>query len=133
SYAVTGQVGDSRVYAISGDGVVVQLTEDHTLINWQVKQGILTPEEAEVSPNKNVITRAVGNRDYVEVDTAIIGVAPGDRFLVCSDGLHGYLEDDDILPIVQLGGEKTVDAFIDLANERGGKDNITAVFVEVKD
>ena len=129
-YAVTAQVGDSRVYRIFGDKTE-QLTEDHTLIAWQLKQGLITEAEATTSPHKNVITRAVGNREYVEVDTRLLGLAPGDRFLLCSDGLHGYLKDDDVVPIVKLGGEKAVKHFIDLANQRGGKDNVTAVLVEI--
>ena len=129
-YAVTAQVGDSRVYRISADKAE-QITEDHTLIAWQLKQGLITEQEASVSPHKNVITRAVGNRDYVEVDTRILGLASGDRFLLCSDGLHGYLRDPDVVPIVKLGGEKAVKTFIDLANQRGGKDNITALLVEI--
>jgi serine/threonine protein phosphatase PrpC len=130
-YAVTAQVGDSRVYRICGDKAE-QITEDHTLIAWQLKQGLITEAEASTSPHKNVITRAVGNREYVEVDTRILGLAPGDRFLLCSDGLHGYLKDQDVVPIVKLGGEKAVKTFIDLANQRGGKDNITAVLVEIE-
>jgi serine/threonine protein phosphatase PrpC len=129
-YAVTAQVGDSRVYRVF-DGQVEQLTEDHTLIAWQLKQGIITPEQAEKSPNKNVITRAVGNREYVEVDVRLLGLAAGDRFLLCSDGLHGYLRDQDVAPVMGLGGDKSVKRFIDLANERGGKDNITAIVVEI--
>jgi serine/threonine protein phosphatase PrpC len=78
-----------------------------------------------------VITRAVGSRDYVEVDTRIIGITRGDRFLICSDGLHGYLKQEDIVPLVELGGERAVQRCIDLANERGGKDNITAILVEL--
>ena len=130
-YAVTAQVGDSRVYRMY-QGQVEQLTEDHTLIAWQLKQGLITPEEAEKSPNKNVITRAVGNREYVEVDTRLLGLASGDRFLLCSDGLHGYLREQDVAPILALGGDRAVKRFIDLANERGGKDNITAIVVEVE-
>lgn len=129
-YAVVGQVGDSRVYRVSG-GETHLLTEDHTLIAWQLKQGLITPQEAVISPHRNVITRAVGSRDYVEVDTRIVGLTPGDRFLLCSDGLHGYLKDEDIAPIVSLGGNEAVQRFIDLANERGGRDNITAVLVEL--
>jgi protein phosphatase len=129
-YAVTAQVGDSRIYCITA-GVVEQLTEDHTLIAWQLKQGLITPQEALRSPHKNVITRAVGNREYVQVDTRCVPLAPGGRFLLCSDGLHGYLKDEDIPTIVALGGDATVQRFIALANERGGKDNITAIVVEV--
>ncbi len=129
-YAVVGQVGDSRVYRITG-GEAEQLTEDHTLIAWQLKQGLITPQEAVISPHRNVITRAVGSRDYVEVDTRIVGLTKGDRFLLCSDGLHGYLKVEDIEPTMALGGLDAVQKFIDLANQRGGRDNITAVIVEI--
>jgi protein phosphatase len=129
-YAVTAQVGDSRVYRVVGD-TVEQLTEDHTLIAWQLKQGLITPQEAARSPHKNVITRAVGNREYVQVDTRCVPLVPGVRFLLCSDGLHGYLHDDDIPPIVGMTGLRAVERFIALANERGGKDNITAILVEI--
>jgi serine/threonine protein phosphatase PrpC len=130
-YAVTAQVGDSRIYQVR-EGQVMQITEDHTLISWQLKQGLITPEEARRSPHRNVITRAVGNRDYVEVDTGLIALMPGDRFLLCSDGLHGYLREDEISIVTFLGAEEAVGRFIEMANERGGKDNITAVLVEVK-
>lgn len=129
-YAVTAQVGDSRIYKVNGTAVE-QLTEDHTLIAWQLKQGLITPQEAKKSPHRNVITRAVGNRDYVQVDTGLVKITPGDRFLLCSDGLHGYLRESDIAPIVALNGEAAVKRFIALANERGGKDNITAILVEL--
>jgi protein phosphatase len=129
-YAITAQVGDSRVYRVH-DGRVEQLTEDHTLIAWQIRQGLITPQEAKRSPHRNVITRAVGNREYVQVDTRCIPLVQGSRFLLCSDGLHGYLHEQDIPPIVELGGEPAVKRFIELANDRGGKDNITAILVEI--
>jgi serine/threonine protein phosphatase PrpC len=129
-YAITAQVGDSRIYQIR-DGLVNQITEDHTLISWQIQQGLITPEEARKSPHRNVITRAVGNRDYVEVDTGLIVLSPGDRFLLCSDGLHGYLLENEISAVAFLGGEVAVHRFIETANDRGGKDNITAILVEV--
>jgi protein phosphatase len=84
-----------------------------------------------MSPHRNVITRAVGNRDYVEVDTSVVPIERGDRLLLCSDGLHGYLDLDEVAMIAGLGGEEAVDRFIDIANSRGGRDNITAVLVEV--
>jgi serine/threonine protein phosphatase PrpC len=130
-HAITAQVGDSRVYRIRGSEVQ-QLTEDHTLIAWQLKQGLITPQEARRSPHRNVITRAVGNRDYVQVDTRIVHVEPGDRLLLCSDGLHGYLRGADIAPICALGGAAAVQRFVDVANERGGRDNITALLVELE-
>jgi serine/threonine protein phosphatase PrpC len=128
-FAVFAQVGDSRVYQVRGDEVT-QLTEDHTLVAWQLRQGLITEDEAKRSPHKNIITRAVGNRDYVQVDTGLIEMQPGDRFLLCSDGLHGYLRVVEIPSILRGSGGAAVAQFIDLANARGGRDNITAVLVE---
>ncbi|MCS6797492.1 MAG: protein phosphatase 2C domain-containing protein [Myxococcota bacterium] len=125
---VTAQVGDSRIYLVRG-GTASRLTEDHTLVAWQIQQGILSPEEAATSPHKNVITRAVGSRDYVQVDTRVLDISPGDAFLLCTDGLHGYLDDGEIAPIVALGPDAAVRRFVAMANERGGRDNITAVVV----
>ena len=127
---VTGQVGDSRIYRVR-ENHAVQLTEDHTLIAWQIKQGLITPEEARVSRQRNVITRAVGSRDYVQVDTSVWDTSSGDAYLLCSDGLHGYLRLEEIPELLAEGHEVAVDRFIDLANGRGGKDNITAVVVGV--
>ncbi|MDJ0762677.1 MAG: protein phosphatase 2C domain-containing protein [Myxococcota bacterium] len=132
AYAVTGQVGDTRIYCVRDDKAI-QLTEDHTLINWQIQEGIITKEEAKYAPHKNVITRAVGNKDYVQVDTQVISVCPRDKFLICSDGLHGYIEDTEIPSILAQDPSTACDVLIDLANERGGKDNITAVIVELLD
>lgn len=127
---VLGQVGDSRIYQVR-DGNVAQLTEDHTLVGWQIKQGLITEEEAKVSPHRNVITRSVGGRDYVEVDTMVVELQRGDRYLLCSDGLHGYLADHEIPEFVSLGGDNATRAFVQLANDRGGADNITCVLVEI--
>lgn len=126
--ALLGQVGDSRIYRIRG-GVAEQLTEDHTLINWQLRQGLITEDEARHSKQKNVITRAVGNKDYVQVDISEVDVAPGDVFLLCSDGLHGYLNTAEIPGILARGAPAAVESFIELANSRGGKDNITVALV----
>src|SRR5690606_32111954 len=100
-------------------------------VGWQIKQGLITEEEAKISPHRNVITRSVGGRDYVEVDTSVVEIKKGDRYLLCSDGLHGYLEEPEIPDLVALGGHEATEAFIALANERGGSDNITCVLVEV--
>lgn len=129
-YAVLGQVGDSRIYRVRHDRAE-QLTEDHTLINWQIKQGLITHEEAKVSRQRNVITRAVGNKDYVQVDTLVTELELGDVYLLCSDGLHGYLKLEEIPDFVAHGGADSVRELVELANARGGKDNITAVQVEV--
>jgi serine/threonine protein phosphatase PrpC len=124
-------VGDSRVYRVRGENVL-QLTEDHTLINYKVKHGMMTKAEADKASGKNVITRAVGHKDYVQVDTVDIDVAVGDRFLLCSDGLHGYLNTDkEVSDLCSEGGlEECAEAAVALANQRGGKDNITAIVVE---
>jgi len=126
-------VGDSRVYRVRGTQCI-QLTEDHTLINYKVKHGMMTRAEAEKATGKNVITRAVGHKDYVQVDTADLDIAVGDRFLLCSDGLHGYFTSDkEVVELCSDGPlEECAEAAIALANQRGGKDNITAVVIEVQ-
>jgi serine/threonine protein phosphatase PrpC len=129
-FGVVAQVGDSRVYMVRDDQVA-QLTEDHTLIAWQLKQGIISENEAALSPHKNVITRAIGSREYVQVDTHFFKVETGDVFMVCSDGLHGYLQDDEIAEVVALGPEAAVTEFITMANMRGGRDNITTIVVNI--
>jgi len=130
AYGITAQVGDTRIYCIR-EGEVVQLTEDHTLVNWQIREGMLTPDEAARSPHRNVITRAVGNHDYVQVDTQVISVRIGDKFLICSDGLHGYVKRNEIAEIMDIDLETACRTLLDLANQRGGRDNITAVAVEI--
>ncbi len=129
-FAVFGQVGDSRIYRFR-EGVLDQLTEDHTLVAWQVKHGLITEEEAAFSPQRNVITRAIGSADHVEVDTGLFAIAKGDRFVLCSDGLHGYLEPHDEEIFDSAPAHMLPRVLIDLANGRGGKDNITVICVEV--
>jgi serine/threonine protein phosphatase PrpC len=127
---IVAQVGDSRVYRLRY-GAAQQLTEDHTLINYKLKHGLITPEEAERAPGKNVITRAVGHRDYVQVDTIECDVLPRDRFLLCSDGLHVYLVDDEVAGLLSSGDLGHVaQQLISMANDRGGRDNITALLVD---
>jgi protein phosphatase len=129
-FAFTAQVGDSRVYHIR-HGRAQQITEDHTLIAWQLKQGLITPDEARASTKKNVITRAVGSREYVQVDTGCVAIEAGDTFLLCSDGVHGYLEAAEIADVMALGAARAPLRLAELANERGGRDNITSVAVEL--
>lgn len=127
--ALLAQVGDSRIYLLR-DGKATQLTEDHTLINAKLKKGLVTPDQAKTMKGKNVITRAVGHRDYVEVDLVELPLAAGDRFLLCSDGLHGYLEDGEIEQILAAGDmQEAPRRFVEHANRRGGKDNISVVLV----
>jgi serine/threonine protein phosphatase PrpC len=129
---VIGHVGDSRVYLLR-QGQCHRLTEDHTLVAAQVKAGTITKEQALTSQYRNVITRAVGIQESVQVDTLIVDLVPGDTFILCSDGLHGYLEDEEVAPLAAAATPKELPKkFVDLANARGGKDNITAVVVTVQ-
>ena len=130
--AYAAHVGDSRVYRVRQNSVL-QITEDHTLINYKLKTGQITEQEAAAAAGKNVITRAVGHKDYVQVDTADIDARVGDRFLLCTDGLHGYFKtDNEVLDLVADGDLIAgAEACISLANQRGGKDNITALVIEV--
>ena len=129
-YATFGQVGDSRIYRLRG-GYLTQLTEDHTLVAWQVKHGLITEAEAVLSPQRNVITRAIGSADHVEVDTGHFPIEAGDMYVLCSDGLHGYLGPQDEDVFLAAMAEELPQLLIDLANGRGGKDNITVIAVEV--
>jgi serine/threonine protein phosphatase PrpC len=127
SNGFVAQVGDSRVYRVRG-GVATQLTEDHTLVNYKLKQGLINAEEARTMKGKNVITRAVGHKDYVEVDTREIEVQAGDAYILCSDGLHGYLQGTELEETLQSGAiEMAPDRLVQLANDRGGRDNVTVV------
>jgi serine/threonine protein phosphatase PrpC len=129
---VIGHVGDSRVYLVR-NGQCHRLTEDHTLVAAQMKAGTLTKDQAATSQYRNVITRAVGIQESVQVDTLIVDLLPGDLFMLCSDGLHGYLPDDEVAPLVAaVAPAELPKKFVALANERGGKDNITAVVVTVE-
>ena len=132
SKGVIGHVGDSRVYLVR-QGQCHRLTEDHTLVAAQLKAGTLTKDQAATSQYRNVITRAVGIQESVQVDTLIVDLVPGDMYVLCSDGLHGYLADEELAPLAAAVQPKDLPAkLIALANERGGKDNITAVVVMVQ-
>jgi protein phosphatase len=125
-------VGDSRCYRIR-DGAIEPLTRDHSLLeDYKEARPDMTEEEARNFPHKNVITRALGMRDNVLVDISKIELRDGDRYLLCSDGLSGMLEDDAMHTIVQDSKdlEDAVSRLIDGANENGGTDNITAMVVE---
>ncbi len=129
-YAIVGWVGDSRVYVAHADKIS-QVSEDHTLVNYQVKHGVMTAEQARQSRMKHVITRAVGHRDSVEVDVVTVPLAPGDKLLLCSDGLHEYLEGRSTLAeLFVLDVRTAAREAIRHANESGGCDNITALFIE---
>jgi serine/threonine protein phosphatase PrpC len=124
-----GHVGDSRAYLVRGD-TMEQLTEDHSLVNELLKSGKLSEEEAQVHPQRSVITRAVGTDPDVDVDGFTIEAEEGDIFLICSDGLTDMVEDEEILELVAENRDdldKAVRALVSAANRGGGEDNITAV------
>lgn len=132
SHGFIAHVGDSRIYLLR-DGRIQQVTEDHTVYNELVKRGKLTKDQIEKVAQKNAITRAVGVYERVEVDTLFIEVLPGDQFLLASDGLHGYIAHTaELEPYFdEENGQTAADGLIELANKKGGKDNITAVLVRL--
>ena len=124
-------VGDSRALLVR-EGQPRQLTRDHSFVAEQVAAGVITAEQARVSSYRNIITRALGNRPDVEVDLFREPLVAGDRLVLCSDGLHGLVEDDEIaLAVTKVNLEQAAQALIKLANDRGGADNITIVVIEV--
>jgi protein phosphatase len=129
--AFVAHVGDSRCYLVRNDHIY-QVSEDHSLVNEQLKAGAITADEARHSRFKNIITRSVGFEADVTVDMMGFVVEPGDRLVICCDGLSNLVEDDEILDVVST---TSIDAapqrLIDLANERGGDDNITVIVVHV--
>lgn len=128
-------LGDSRLYRLRA-GRFEQLTRDHSLLQEQLDTGIITLEEARYSQNKNLLTRALGVDPVVEVEVHDFGMLPGDLVLLCSDGLTDMLVDEDIARIlldaegIDLGG--VADALIQLANDYGGRDNISVILVKVR-
>ncbi len=125
-------VGDSRAYQYR-DRQLSQLTEDHTLVQRMVEEGRLRRDEASRHPQRSIITRALGVDANVRVDTQAVGAQPGDRFILCSDGLTAMLDDAQIERV--LGDESdpqlAVDRLVELANKAGGEDNITVVIIDI--
>jgi serine/threonine protein phosphatase PrpC len=132
--AGVAHVGDSRGYRFR-DGMLEQLTKDHTWVGEQVGAGLLSEEQAKVHPLRNVVTRALGGRGGVEVDVSEISLKAGDLYLLCSDGLTGMLSDLDIGEHLTAAAsiEEASRNLISSANENGGVDNTTVVIVQVLD
>ncbi len=132
--AYFANVGDSRAYLLGMDGME-QITEDHSFVMELLRQGEITPEEAERHPQKNVITRALGTERTVQTDLFHCDLQPDDMLLLCSDGLTGMLLEEEIAAVMWLEEplEIRVDKLIDMANERGGYDNITVIAVTQKE
>lgn len=129
---VIAQVGDSRAYLLH-QGTLQQLTRDHSVVAGKVERGEITPEEARRDPERNVITRALGTTPTVDCDIYELNVSPGDRLLLCSDGLNSMLEDSVIQNALLRfrDPQNCVNNLIYSANEAGGADNVTVIVVDV--
>ncbi|MEW6261951.1 MAG: Stp1/IreP family PP2C-type Ser/Thr phosphatase [Thermodesulfobacteriota bacterium] len=125
---LTAHVGDSRVYRFRTNKLN-QLTQDHSLAQELVRQGVMSPEEALYAAPSNVLTRALGVRDKVAEDIIYHSVEPGDLFLLCSDGLYNMVDEDDLIRIIKENSplEAKTSKMISEANKAGGSDNITVV------
>lgn len=132
---VIAHIGDSRIYRLRG-GVLEQITTDHTFVQKLVETGRITPEEALVHPRRNVLMRVLGDvAGSVDVDTAILDTEPGDRWMLCSDGLCGYAAENAIANVLttEPDAAKAASKLIDLALERGAPDNVTVVIAGVNE
>jgi len=139
---LAGHIGDSRMYRFRGE-VLTQITEDHSLLQEQLKSGLITPEQAKVSNNKNLVTRALGIDPVVELELHEHDVETGDIYLLCSDGLTDLVEDDEISAVLGTlhansngnGSVATLESvatqLIKMANDNGGKDNISVILAKV--
>ena len=126
---LVGHIGDSRMYRLRA-GELQQITEDHSLLQEQIRSGLITPEQARESHNKNLVTRALGVDPQVELELHEHEVLPGDLYLLCSDGLTDLVEDEDIhLTMTALGAnlELAAHQLVEMANDNGGKDNISVI------
>ena len=128
-------VGDSRLYRLRGS-VIEQITRDHSLVNELIEKGFYTEEEAEHADNKNVITRAMGVKATVEADINHTDAVDGDIYLMCSDGLSDLVSDDTIADILNEHRDtphNACTALVDLANNNGGKDNVSVMVAKVSE
>jgi PPM family protein phosphatase len=132
SQLLIGHVGDSRAYLLH-DGNLRRITDDHSLVEELVREGRLTPEQAEVHPQRAIITRALGVDDVVDVDLYTVQVVAGDRVIMCSDGLTTMLRDREVERIgrSESDAQRAAEALVDAANAAGGEDNITVVILDV--
>lgn len=124
-------VGDSRAYMVRA-GKLIQLTSDHSWVNEQLRSGAITSTQARNHPYRNIVTRALGGPNPVDVDVSEEEMQEGDVLLLCSDGLNTMITDEDILTIISENSEdieKACQALIDRANQNGGEDNVTAILV----
>jgi protein phosphatase len=131
--AFVAHVGDSRVYMVRNQALC-QLTEDHTLFNDMLRQGMVSAEQARAHPYSNALTRAIGIQPGVQIDILHVEIMLGDRYLLCSDGLSSAVPSQEILALAQRSTLTGIaDALVDAANERGGRDNVTAVILALEE
>lgn len=133
NFLAVAHIGDSRLYRLRGEEFS-QVTRDHSLLQEQLDSGLITPEEAKLSQNKNLVTRALGIDPTVEPEIHVYETEPGDIFMLCSDGLSDMVEDDEIrLTMITLKTNPTltVQQLIQAANDNGGRDNISAMLIRV--
>ncbi len=125
-------VGDSRAYLITADGIE-QITRDHSLVQRLIELDQLTPEEAATHPQRNVLYRAIGQSENLEIDAVTRRLTPGVRLLLCSDGLWNQVGESNLLQIVRAAKtpQEACDQLITVANDRGGPDNITVVIIQI--
>jgi serine/threonine protein phosphatase PrpC len=126
-YAWFAHVGDSRIYRVRGENIE-QLTDDHSLVATMVREGLLTTKEAETHPRRNVLQRSMGVAEEVEVDVkGPFDVQEGDTFILCSDGLHGLVKEDEIREVARQPIDVAADDFVKRVLERGAPDNVTVI------
>jgi len=133
NFVAAAHIGDSRLYRLRSD-VMEQVTRDHSLLQEQLDSGLITPEEAKLSQNKNLVTRALGIDPTVEPEIHVYETQVGDTYLLCSDGLSDMVEDDEIrLTLITLRSNPslTVQQLVQAANDNGGRDNISAMLIRV--
>jgi serine/threonine protein phosphatase PrpC len=130
-FASIGHVGDSRIYRVR-HGTIEQLTEDHSLVQQLLREGKIRPQELKTSPHRHILTQAVGVSPFIQPTVRIVEPQPGDLFLLCSDGVHGIVEEEEMLHVLTdsaIDLQQQCDALVNLANERGGPDNSTVIIL----
>lgn len=128
---LVGHIGDSRMYRLRNQ-MLTQITEDHSLLQEQIRAGLITPEQARFSVNRNLVTRALGIDEEVELELNQHDVEVGDVYLLCSDGLSDLIDDDIIQATLNAFDlADAAEALVDLANDNGGKDNISVILAKV--
>lgn len=133
NFLAVAHIGDSRLYRLRGESME-QVTRDHSLLQEQLDSGLITPEEAKLSQNKNLVTRALGIDPTVEPEIHVYETQPDDTYLLCSDGLSDMVEDEEIrltLITLKTNPNLTVQQLVQAANDNGGRDNISAMLIRI--